>query len=103
MAGHKHAALMAEYAKDAARSADVHKLWQYRKYPESAWTQVPSYHPAWDDDYEYRRKPQPVELWVNVYSIGFATHASEESALDAAKHDPQGPIRAAVHMREVTE
>ena len=58
--------------------------------------------PAWNfDDFEYRIKPKPLELWVNVYpeprsSVGYVFYKSEDNAIRF-----RGVNGRTVHMREV--
>lgn len=64
--GHPHAALMAEYAKDAAETDKPWKRWQYRCRGNDKWSDLGAGNPGWFLDTEYRRKP--VEKWANLYS-----------------------------------
>jgi len=49
----------------------IHTAWangediQYRK-PEACWHALPPVITAWSDDYEYRIKPKPAEIWVEM-------------------------------------
>ena len=58
---------------------------------------------VWDiKRFEYRRKPQPSEAWINEYASrtqGWA-YSTPEKAITAAGSDA---VRVAVHMREVVE
>jgi len=61
----------------------------------SKWVDAAS--PAFDDESEYRIKPKPLELWVNVYEHG-------SSACFESKSTAEFSLRAGgrtVHMREV--
>lgn len=56
--------------------------------------------PAWDfHQFDYRVKPEPMELWVNVYESGdhYVYTAKEKALLHAHKHC----LRKAVLFREV--
>lgn len=66
--GHPHAALMAEYAKDAAVHPEPWTLWQLKTLHEP-WVTLGA-HPAWNVDREYRRKPAeiPTEV-VNGFTV----------------------------------
>jgi hypothetical protein len=59
MAGHKHAVLMAEYAKDAAEHVQPWELWQCSL--TGVWSGVIE-HPKWALDTEYRRKPRTITI-----------------------------------------
>lgn len=63
---HVHAALMAEYAKDAAETDKPWERWQYRHRGNEKWHNLGDLGPSWLRNTEYRRKP--VEKWVNLYS-----------------------------------
>jgi hypothetical protein len=54
--GHKHAALMAQYAQDAQTHEEPWKLWQYQYEPAGTWKDC-SGSPFWANTVEYRRKP----------------------------------------------
>jgi hypothetical protein len=58
MAGHVHAALMAEYAKDAADNERPWELWEYND--GKSWRSVVDGHPFWSVHNSYRRKPRLV-------------------------------------------
>ena len=52
---HVHAEKMMQYAKDATITEKPWELWEYRgRFQE--WRNLLS-HPSWDDNREYRRKP----------------------------------------------
>lgn len=99
MSGHKHAALMAEYAKDAAETDKPWERWEWYGQISNKWRACNS-HPTWDENSQFRRKPRPLEAWVNFYQehdAGFA-HTTEAEAREVAGSDAR---RVAVHMREV--
>lgn len=51
---------------------------------------------------EYRRKPKPLELWVNIYENGvIMAHRSQDSAIDCQTIINNGGCTLH-HMREVT-
>ena len=58
--GHPHAALMAEYAKDAAVNPKPWTLWQYKKGPDHDWRDCST--PVWDPGFAYRRKPRTITI-----------------------------------------
>lgn len=61
--GHPHAALMAEYAKDAAETAEPWLRWQRtaRADCDAGWVDMVC-HPGWDADHQYRRKPKTIRI-----------------------------------------
>lgn len=61
---HPHAALMAEYAKDAAETSTPWERWE-TKYG-SEWANLPD-HPRWNYEASYRRKPQTIT--VNGFTV----------------------------------
>jgi hypothetical protein len=54
--GHKHAALMAQYAEDAKTTDKPWELWEF-KYGAEGWKDC-SGSPFWASEVEYRRKPK---------------------------------------------
>lgn len=64
MTGHKHAALMLQYAQDAAETAEPWRLWQNRNptfnRPDLWYALVD--HPEWNPALEYRRKPRTIRI-----------------------------------------
>ena len=64
MPGHKHAALMLEYAKDCETDAEAFKNWEVNT-GDNNWDTLIR-HPAWAIRCEYRRKPKPVSPWTKV-------------------------------------
>ncbi len=61
MAAHIHAALMAEYAKDAAESETPWKNWEFRNICNDEWENM-SCHPSWVETCKYRRKPKTIRI-----------------------------------------
>jgi len=58
--------------------------------------------PIWDfSKWEYRVKPEPMEIWVNVYKRGIGQIYTNEQ--DAIKHCLDYATHTAVHFREVIE
>jgi hypothetical protein len=62
MAGHKHAALMAEYAKDAAEHEQPWGLWEHNHADRSDTWRTLASHPLWHIDAAYRRKPRTITI-----------------------------------------
>ena len=100
MTAHKHAALMAEYAKDAAETDKPWERWEWRNGGE--WAKLSAAFVFYPDT-EYRRKPKPMEFWINVYrsgNNGAIAFSSYDEAVTAASPDC---LRKAAHFREVTK
>lgn len=98
---HPHAENMRLYAEDAAETDKPWRLWEFRSvYDACEWWPV-NEHPNWCPTNVYRRKPKPLECWVNITYAGRAeVHLTKLSAV--ADSSPSYK-RIAVHMREVTE
>lgn len=68
--------------------------------PDLDWQDAVS--PIWNfDEFEYRIKPKPLELWVNLYPDGTSSPYETKKEALAAKKD-YAEART-VHMREVTD
>jgi hypothetical protein len=62
MKPHPHAALMAEYAKDAAETETPWERWEFTNYfAKPEWIALKN-HPVWLTDEEYRRKPRTIRI-----------------------------------------
>jgi hypothetical protein len=59
---HPHAALMAEYAKDAAETDKPWERWEFRENVPDGWFDFAGDHPGWLVDCEYRRKPLTIRI-----------------------------------------
>lgn len=97
MAAHKHAALMLQYAQDAAETDRPWEQWEWKGSHSIDWAPIASPF-AWYEDIEYRRKPKPLECWAvkNPDGTIYATTISEDAA-----HLFADGKRKAVRMREV--
>ena len=60
MAAHKHAALMLQYAQDAAETDKPWERWEF-EVKSGVWCNL-SEHPAWLKNKNYRRKPQVIRV-----------------------------------------
>ena len=61
MTAHKHAALMLQYAQDAAETDRPWERWEWRG--DGADEFIACWqHPSWKLSYEYRRKPQVIRV-----------------------------------------
>ena len=59
MTAHKHAALMLQYAQDAAETEEPWERWGYNH--GDTWQQCGK-HPVWFVSSEYRRKPEIIKV-----------------------------------------
>lgn len=60
MTAHKHAALMLQYAQDAAETDKPWERWEF-KTDWDTWVEL-SKNPSWFEDRKYRRKPQVIRV-----------------------------------------
>jgi hypothetical protein len=60
MTAHKHAALMLQYAQDAAETDRPWERWEYKLHGEP-WFECER-NPTWPENVEYRRKPQVIKV-----------------------------------------
>ena len=66
MTAHKHAALMLQYAQDAAETDEPWKRWQaFNPKVFKKWIALAG-HPLWIESIEYRRKPQTLTYTVTI-------------------------------------
>lgn len=59
--GHVHAALMAQYAEDAATNSEPWKLWEYKSPQSRLWTEAQT-QLSWSEGRQYRRKPRTINI-----------------------------------------
>lgn len=60
MTAHKHAAVMLQYAQDAAESVTPWEMWEYKLHGEP-WFPCEN-NPTWSENIRYRRKPQLIKV-----------------------------------------
>lgn len=60
MTAHQHAALMLQYAQDAAETPRPWERWEF-EVKSGVWCNL-SEHPAWLENKNYRRKPQVIRV-----------------------------------------
>lgn len=60
MTAHRYAALMLQYAQDAAETDSPWERWEF-EVKSGVWCNL-SEHPAWLENKEYRRKPQVIRV-----------------------------------------
>ena len=74
MPAHKHAALMLQYAQDAMETDKPWERWEVRiaanVQPNAVFERM-SFHPQWDVNNEYRRKPQIIKVTVSGKDMEF--------------------------------
>ena len=61
---HKHAALMLQYAQDAAETDTPWERWEFN--PNGTWRPCGN-NPGWFTDSEYRRKPQVIRVGRHTF------------------------------------
>ena len=67
MTAHKHAALMLQYAQDAAETNTPWERWQFRIRGETTWCDFDGhFRPTWGDGTEYRRNPHTMTYTVTI-------------------------------------
>ena len=67
MTAHKHAALMLQYAQDAAETDKPWERWEYNTPNEGeVWHPFTMSHPSWMPECEYRRKPRTMTYTVTI-------------------------------------
>ena len=60
MTAHIHAALMLQYAQDAATTDKPWEMWEYSN-NRNEWSNIFD-HPAWSEEKYYRRKPRTIRI-----------------------------------------
>ena len=78
MTAHKHAALMLQYAQDAAETDTPWERWEYRT-PDGGWWDMDS-SPCWDEEAEYRRKLSVIKVGQHEFPKPI-TEAPEEGTV----------------------
>ena len=106
MSAHPHAENMRLYAEDAAETDKPWERWERRyvgpTYGDHAeWTPCTPSECWWSTDWEYRRKPKPLECWVAEYENGY--RQAYFSRPGSIKESVACRLVRVVHMREVTE
>ena len=106
MTAHKHAALMLQYAQDAAETDTPWERWECkREGGNGEWLPLLKTHPYWDVNFEYRRRPQVTKVTVNgkrmefprplqtAPSVGTKFYYPDTLGGRYALFEPVGPIR----------
>lgn len=107
MAGHKHAAAMAEYAKDAAETESPWERWQWSEAGDSSrWIDCKVYEdaPVWFVSCEYRRRPRTlkiagveIEAPLTEASQGKTVYASDATGRVAPFRFSEADIKGVEH------
>lgn len=86
--GHVHAELMAEYAKDAAKSKEPWKDWEMTdSFDTTSWISCTS-HPGWISVLNYRRKPKTVTINGIVVNKGLTEAKYDDLVFMPALNSP---------------
>lgn len=80
MTAHKHAQLMALYAKDAAETDRPWERWECRSRTVN-WISMVA-HPSWGLDSEFRRKPDPAQRFIPVLRMPAGSLVLTEAKTD---------------------
>ena len=78
MTAHKHAALMLQYAQDAAETDTPWERWEF-KTDGDTWVELIK-NPSWFEDRKYRRKPQVIRVGRHEFPKPI-TEAPEEGTV----------------------
>ena len=93
MTAHKHAALMLQYAQDAAESVTPWEMWEYKLHGEP-WFPCEN-HPTWSENIRYRRKPQLIELSKNPSWFEDRKYRRKPQVIRVGRHEFPKPISKA--------
>lgn len=91
MTAHKHAQDMARYAQDALQTDRPWELWEIRRNDLDSWAPCNA-HPAWAENFSYRRKADVVERYSAVVRMPAGTiyvyegKISEQHAREACQY-----------------
>ena len=66
MSKHVHADLMMQYAQDAMETDNPNERWEFFNKHFCRWEPVGQWAPCWDEEEQYRRKPQ--SRYLGVYA-----------------------------------
>ena len=88
MAAHKHAALMLQYAQDAAETDKPWERWEF-KTDVDTWVELIK-NPSWFEDRKYRRKPQVIRVGRHEFPKPITQRPDFETAYWATMFDYSG-------------
>ncbi|MFC2353130.1 hypothetical protein [Eikenella halliae] len=88
MTAHKHAALMLQYAQDAAETDSPWERWEF-EVKSGVWCNL-SEHPAWLEHKEYRRKPQVIRVGRHEFPKPIAFTPPKDTIYWITRLRPEG-------------
>lgn len=88
MTAHKHAALMLQYAQDAAETDKPWERWEF-KTDWDTWVEL-SKNPSWFEDRKYRRKPQVIRVGRHEFSKPIAFTPPKDTIYWVIRLRPEG-------------
>ena len=88
MTAHKHAALMLQYAQDAAETDRPWERWEFEVKPD-VWCDI-SEHPAWLEHKSYRRKPQVIKVGRHEFPKPIAFTPPKDTIYWVIRLGPEG-------------
>lgn len=94
---HKHAELMAEYAKDAMETETPWERWECR-YDTMPWSKL-GHQPIWDPLFSYRRKPKGC-IQIHGETFDDAERKLRATSSAAARSVPEDQIEDVIKWTE---
>ena len=88
MTAHKHAALMLQYAQDAAETDKPWERWEF-KTDGDTWVELIK-NPSWFEDRKYRRKPQVIRVGRHEFPKPIAFTPPKDTIYWITRLRPEG-------------
>ena len=88
MTAHKHAALMLQYAQDAAETDKPWERWEF-KTDVDTWVELIK-NPSWFEDRKYRRKPQVIRVGRHEFPKPIAFTPPKDTIYWITRLRPEG-------------
>ena len=88
MTAHKHAALMLQYAQDAAETERPWERWEF-KTDGDTWVELIK-NPSWFEDRKYRRKPQVIHVGRHEFPKPIAFTPPKDTIYWITRLRPEG-------------
>ena len=88
MTAHKHAALMLQYAQDAAETDTPWERWEF-KTDVDTWVELIK-NPSWFEDRKYRRKPQIIRVGRHAFPKPIAFTPPKDTIYWITRLRPEG-------------
>lgn len=88
MTAHKHAALMLQYAQDAAETDKPWERWEF-KTDVDTWVELIK-NPSWFEDRKYRRKPQVIRVGRHEFPKPIAFTPPKDTIYWVIRLRPEG-------------